>query len=729
MRPGAVASVVLLTGALVLVAGSAAAQDGIFMGMQKGLEGVFSSVSTTTTFASGAVTKTETTNIYPSLILNLDSLIYPGLRLNAGGVWEVSFMSTDSNGSRVDSSLGRNRPYFQLRSTNPVLAPGFGYSRREERARTAGLASLKLVNDEYAGYLGWNPSGGPQSTFQFIRTNMFDDGRAYQDVTKDFGSIVSTYRYRNLSAYYHGNYLDTDDKLQRVETQQTTHAARVDYSGAFIRNRLLWNAMYGINNQDFKTAVRGTGGEVALPVIPQAGLSGLSDLPATARLTTNGVLIDANLTAGAGVDLGVVTPPEDPQARNIGLDFLNRTEVNRLLVWVDRDLPIEVTNSFSWEIYSSSDNIVWRRESGVSAAPFGPFETRFEINFPSVTERYIKVVTKPLSVVVPDSSRYPDILVTEVQAFLRRPAGEMSSRLEQTTHRVNTDVRMRILDAPSLFYEGFYLYSGPDRYGAETSTLSNGMSLNHTFARIYSAYARAAYEQGTEPRGRRVATMTNATFTVEPMPTLRSSVLYTGQIEEIAGLPNTRRGLFFQNALQPYQGIDVQFGFGWNATTREAGDTAHDQLVNLSATVVPRQRVSLTFSYDNRTTRQSGTFAALPESRVQRTYALVAVDPTRTLHLALGGEVLVMTAQRTRTTLDVGVNWAPFPEGTLQFVFAYNEALRALEFGSDRNTLGSIRWNLSRKSYVDLTLQRTKSEFVFQTTESRIASVTVRLFF
>ncbi|MBP1654647.1 MAG: hypothetical protein H6Q28_1203, partial [Bacteroidetes bacterium] len=42
-----------IVSALVLLARPAAAQEGIFAGMQKGLDFTFSSVSTTTTFASG----------------------------------------------------------------------------------------------------------------------------------------------------------------------------------------------------------------------------------------------------------------------------------------------------------------------------------------------------------------------------------------------------------------------------------------------------------------------------------------------------------------------------------------------------------------------------------------------------------------------------------------------------------------------------------------------------
>ncbi len=719
----------VLAVSLACLAHPASAQDGIFTNMQKGVESVFSTVSTTTTLASGQVIKTDTTNVYPAFNLNLDTLLLPSLRLNTGGVFEVNMFDVKGTGIDATSTITRNRPFFLLRSTNPVFSPGFGYFRREDRNRTAGVSNIKLVNDEYAGYLGWNIEGGPHSDFQFLRDHTFDGDRLFQDVYKDFGTVVSNYTYRNFGAYYLGSYLDTNDHLRALDTRQVSHAGRVYYSDAFLRKRLVWNATYNVNYQNIETVASGKGGEVAIPVTPFAGMAAVSETPVTAKLTQNAALIDGNLTAGAGVDLGLPATLADAQSRNIGLDFLNPAQVNRFLIWVDRDLPVEVTNSFSWEIYSSTDNVVWKREAVVSGAPFGPFENRFELDFPAITARYMKVVTRPFSSVVPAASRFPDILVTEMQAFLTRPAGQANSKLTQTTHLVNTDVRMRLLDAPSLFYEGFYLYNGPDTFGTGTNTLSNGLSINHTFGRIFSAYGRAAREQGTQPEGHRVATVTNATLTADPIPRLRTSLLYAGLDERIAGVPANRRGFFVQNAGQPYRGIDLVFGFGWNFTSRETGEIAHDRLVNATATIVPRQHVSLTFSYDDTSTNRSGAFIGEPRLQSRRAYAAVAVDPISTLHLVLGEEVLVLTGQRTRTTLDVSANWSPFPDGTLQFIFASNDYVRDIEFGNDRSTLGAVRWNWSRRSFIDVSYQRTRSEFVFQTTESKIFNTTVRLFF
>jgi hypothetical protein len=365
----------------------------------------------------------------------------------------------------------------------------------------------------------------------------------------------------------------------------------------------------------------------------------------------------------------------------------------------------------------------------VSAAPFGPFEFRFEITFAGVSARYVKVVTRPLSVAVPVASRFPDIFVTEVQAFFRQSAGEARRRQTETTHLVNTDVRFRILDVPALYYEGFYLYNGPNTFGRSTDTLSNGLSVDHAFARIFSVYGRAAREQGHQSEGYVVGNVGNAALTIEPIRTFRSSLLYNGRDERTDLGDRSRRSVMIQNSAQLYTGVDVLFGFGWGFTTQETGEEWRDRILTLSGTVVPREHVSLTFSYDDTSTRRTRGFDGDPQINTRRLYAAVAVDPIRTLHVAVGEEVWVATGQKTRTTFSASANWSPFQDGALQFLFGYNEALRDLVFGTERNTLGGIRWNMTRRSYVDVTYQLLRSESVFVLTEGKILSATVKLFF
>jgi hypothetical protein len=75
---------------------------------------------------------------------------------------------------------------------------------------------------------------------------------------------------------------------------------------------------YNVTVRTSRPSVGGEGGEVPLPVNAFAGLSALSDTPVTTTLSPNPPLIDGNLTASAGLNLGVSGAGTDAQARNMG---------------------------------------------------------------------------------------------------------------------------------------------------------------------------------------------------------------------------------------------------------------------------------------------------------------------------------------------------------------------------------------------------------------------------
>lgn len=88
-----------------------------------------------------------------------------------------------------------------------------------------------------------------------------------------------------------------------------------------------------------------------------------------------------------------------------------------------------------------------------------------------------------------------------------------------------------------------------------------------------------------------------------------------------------------------------------------------------------------------------------------------------------------MRNTKTRLTHNIGANWAPFPDGTLQLIVAYNEARRDLYFGTERTFRAGARWAFSRQSYIDLSYHRLESEFVSLSSDSRIYSADLKIFF
>src|SRR5262249_22947510 len=156
-----------------------------------------------------------------------------------------------------------------------------------------------------------------------------------------------------------------------------------------------------------------------------------------------------------------------------------------------------ISSTFSWEIWTSPDAQFWTRTSVIPTAPFGPFDNRFELNFPIVVARYVKVVVAPLAPTVPNASSFPNILVTELEPLLSQPANRFTNTVSDTRNLAQASSRLRILRNPGLYYETTYSLITSTR-GNTSWTLSNGLSVQQQFNRVWGTTARVAREDGLD---------------------------------------------------------------------------------------------------------------------------------------------------------------------------------------------------------------------------------------
>jgi len=688
----------------------------------------YSFFSSKTEDASGVTTKTDTNQFNPRFALNIEKTLFPNLRLNAGGIFEKNILDFESGETDSKTTLTRVRPYVDLTLNTPLYTAGVGYNRREEKQKSSGSPSFTNINEDYNAILGWRPEGFPSINMLFTKTNTFDEDRSFQDITRNSVSLNSKYGYKNIDLRYQGSFNDTKDKLNDLEILDLTHSGRAAYSQSFFDRRVSLYSSYNIFRQEIKTSSTGTG-EVLFQVLPFAGLSDLDDSPTHGTLPANPALIDGNLTASSGINIGLPPLGGDTRPRNFGLDFLNVTEVNNLLVWVDRELPPDIANSFSWDIYTSADNLNWTFLTTASPAPFGPFQNRFEVNFPNVNARYIKLVVNPLSPAVPGAPGFPSIFITELNAFLRRPAQEARGKTTRTSHIFNLDTRSRIFNIPTLYYDLSYFFIKVDPEGQERYTLSNGFSVTHRFSRVFSGTARAAREDGEEDDEKRVAYVYNASITADPLKTLRHSLVFSGRQEEVDGKSNDRRSIFLYNAAQLYQGIDVNLSGGVNFTEQETGEKARNTTLNVGANIVPHRTLTLALNYSDLTTTQSGGDKRNSSTSTRRFDFSLNYNPFRTLHLFAS---LGITSEKDRDTevlQNYGINWSPFPDGALQFNFTYNEQLRSEDSGKDRVFTPNVRWKVAPRAFLDLSYQWSRSESNLQKTNANGFNANLKIFF
>jgi hypothetical protein len=715
---------------MLAAAGSAWAE-----GISGYLDYQYSLLTSETKNIDGQASSVRTTTFNQQYNLTFLKTLYPNLKFYANGIFEKDYVKTRIDAANTTFKTTILRPVLDLSLKTPFYYAGISYTRRQERDETTGSATATSTNvrEEYLALLGWKPAGLPSIDARYSRTNTFDKDRLFQNTTDDFFQVKTIYEpIKYLFVKYQGTYRDTSDLLHNVEVKQLTNNGRVNYDGIFFDNRVTLSTSYDYTRADTETITLGSG-QATFQVFPFSALFKLDDTPTPLAFNpatdSRPYLIDQDRTGigTADVDLGAAFVPSGIfTTRNMVLDFGTAIDIDVLYVWVDRFLQATTVNALTWVVYTSPDNQNWTQITTVAGAPFNLFVNRFELNIPKVTTRYLRVAVKPLQVIVPQVNA-DHIYVTELEAFLTKSAADIQNRITSTTGVLNFNMRARILNTPFLFYElSYFEVRSTGIQNTMRSTLSNALSAAHTFNSVFSGTARVAREDGTDQRGAVFAYAYNTSLRATPLKTLTHSLTYSGRNETNHNGRLQRDSVFLSNTVDLYKGVNLFLGGGYSMSTVETGQDQATTLLNFGSTIVPHPKVTLTLNYTSSDTALSG--GGQPDSSLiaQRSDVSIAVRPFQTLYLVATLSTVHQNGLND-TLQNYSVDWSPFRGGALQIGFSYNENLRASDGSTDKIMRPNLRWNISKRSYLDIAYLDVRSRSNTQEVDSKILSANLRL--
>jgi hypothetical protein len=654
--------------------------------------------------------------------------LYPNMTVRLGGLFERDDVTSESGGMTTDATARTFRPYLTAILRSAIYSAQFGYYLIENDVDSGGV-SIGNNQEVWNGTIGWRPERAPSAVIRWIRTENFDDGRRFIDTQNDLLDLTSEYApFEELNFYYRGARNETEDRLQDTTSDRTSNAVRVNYGDAWWDRRLQVNGEYVFNDVTTDVTTSGTG-EIESPLFPIAGLASLDDIPINDPLLPNPLLIDGDQLTPAGVDL-VYDPATEPipLGRNLGLDFGGAATVNTLSVWIDNDLSADpgIENTFVWEIYSSSDNLIWALEQPPSMVTFGPFLNRFEIRFPNVTSRYLKVVTSPINTQFINT---PAILVTELSAARRTPAADVVGETSRRTELLTTSVRAEILEVPELYYEFSSFFRQFD--GSPTLyTISNGLSLRHAFTPEYSVSGRVAREDSRESIGDLDSLIYSASFRAAPLDTLQSNLVFSGRSTDFEGRSTDDQSVFLYTTADLYRGITANLGLGVSENVAGNGEKSDNTIINALATLVPHQTTTLNLLYQRRRNARSGGNLAAPFTEtLDQSQASVSYRPVSTLYFFFSYRLEELRDGSDRFLRNYAASWSPFPGGALQVLFNFDESYNSEFEALSRISSPRVRWNISNRWWLDLAYERSKFDSIFELREAKIWTATTRFTF
>jgi hypothetical protein len=674
--------------------------------------------------------ETHTTSWLGRLNFVYDHRIWPNVSFQVGGLFEGQRGKADVAGLSSEGILGRLLPYAILRWQTPTNLAEIGWQRNEVRAGPSWNESRRLIRDTYGLVLGWYPEAASFIRLSYYRSDDRDDTRKLLDQQLD--RFLATAGYRPIDALrfdYRGSWSWLDDQRQDSEVDSVNQNARVNYGDSYWNGRLMLSASYDVSWREATTR-RQSPGEVELPVTANRGLSALSDQPANVTLTPNAALIDGNREASAGILLDPDPASGDRRLRNIGLDFEIPRAVNALRLWVGRRLEPEVARTFSWEIWSSADNVRWTRQRTLGSAPFAPFDNYFELRFTAIAARYLKVVVAPLAPGVQDPAEYQTIFVTELEALLFRdvPGGEVT--VQSNEQRVYAGAQVLLANTPNLTWDVNYVANFPDGKLAN-DTLANVLSLSHRFNPTWLVNARVAYETGRTYYGRRNAELWGASVTATPIPTLSATLSASGSRDRYErGVDQDNDSIYLNATANLYRGVNLLLGGGFARSTFYPGPTVDTRTGHLGIELDPHPTTSIYLGVDRIRDQRSGGGEPPSESYLDSSEISLSWTPVPSFYL-FGSYRIEKSNQLpdTRHLTTTSVNWSPFPLGTLKFSFRYEEYYDSLLDSQTRIYGPGLRWYLNPISYLDVYWEWYGTESTLQRLERETLAATLRIGF
>jgi hypothetical protein len=664
--------------------------------------------------------------------LNLSKNIYPYLLFNSGTVYQINSTSSSSGDNNVDTEEKILTPFAELNLTNPIYQAGLAYHKRRIEEDVTDLPDTRADRDEITGTLGMNPPSDlfPDWSLRYSDIHTYDDPETQDQFQKVWMLDTAYAPLSGLLLDYSYARTDTEEKFLNFDTVEQSHLGTAEYSRNFLNGRLSMDTSYTVNYNKFEFS-RG-GGTSEVPLLRFAGLSSLSNTPEDGpAMGANPALIDGNLTASAGLNIG--TAGDQSQPVNLGLDFGFAIDVDTLYVWIDRRPTSTVVNSFSWSVYTSPDNTdfsTWTLVATVSPANFGTLDNRFEISFPRVNTRFIKVVTPALSPVVPGAGSFPNIFVTELQAFITTSGASFNSESSVLNQNYNLGLRGQLTASTLLGYNLFYTKQDTDPGNIKRTQYTNGIYLNHTFNDTFSANANGQrtdisndvadgsedsynYTYGTSLRANWLATFNQA-------------LTFSGSYDNTELGSSSQNALFLRNNAILYQGWSAFLDTGYTWEQPQIGSRITSIIVRQGTNLQPNQKISLNLSFSYKRTMESGEdVGPSDETRwdIQGFYI-----PFR--NLSFFAKInSVNRDNSTDTFQNYTVNWSPFPDGDLQFFFVFNEILLSESNQEDRVVGPGLKWTIGPHISLDMSYNYTTSDNDTEKIESNVFSADLRTHF
>jgi hypothetical protein len=662
--------------------------------------------------------------------LDFSKRIYPYLNISGGTFYELNSSTSTTQDTKTHGDEKILRPFAEISLDNPQYKTGFGYRKTQIENSLTGITTTTNTRDEYNTILGWHPAADlPEINLRYNNTHTYNDPETIDRIEKTLNVDTDYTIGKDVRISYLYTRVDKENDISGSGTLENNHNGKIDYSHSFLNNRLAMSTGYRIRHNTFESDALET---AEVPLLRSAGLALIDVSPEDESLDPSPELIDGNTAASAGLNIGL--SGDETELTAIGIDFGFPVSVETIHVWVDRHLPLSISSAYSWSIYTSPDNnpgATWTLLTTLPSVVFGTLDNRFELPIPKTTARFFMVTVRPLSPAIVDAAVFPDIFITEMQAFATSSGLTGKDELTRVNHNYNLNLGYRLSDRTSFGCNMFYDVLEQDPFSNKRTDLTSGVYYNHMFNRIFSSSTNVSRTERNEtddqsPSEKETDYNYSSSLRASYLDTLKQVLSFSGsRLKEEDGSSN-RDAFYLRTTALLYKGFSAFFdtGYSWESPLNESDSSS--TIVKTGANLIPNRKITVNLDYSQTQTQYDDAEKDQTTESSWNMQTLIA--PYRALTFNI--RISVTEDEDSKHTLqNYSVNWAPFPDGNLQLFFSYTETLRP-EDGQKEKSLGpSLKWTIGPHLTLDMLYNVFETENRFQTTDSDTFRTNLRLIF
>ncbi|MBU1707297.1 hypothetical protein KKB28_05210, partial [bacterium] len=308
-----------------------------------------------------------------------------------------------------------------------------------------------------------------------------------KDTRQERISAGSRYTHEKVSLQYDYSDRRTQNRRSGLRQNSERHIGRAESALRFADGAVTLQSNYMITAQTEKET-RPLTEVTLLPIIAVAGLYADDPTPDYGTLDSRSALIDGNVESPASLQMNLSS--ED--YHNFGLDFGSPITLDHLFLSTDT----LANPDLRWAIYISDDNLTWNRARDFENSFYNVTFYRYEIEFSSLTTRYIKLVSAPVLQNEP-------VYATELRALISQ--AQETGPSHSTDHRAGVTLRAQPLSWLSAGVDGTYFKTGRsqtslarEQDGLNASLLARAASLMELSGQYQ--FSRTDYPERIENR-------------------------------------------------------------------------------------------------------------------------------------------------------------------------------------------------------------------------------------